>query len=201
MVSALALDELRALLAPRADHYHDRLATVIVTGVGVAAIGLLLWRYGAGFEALAYSGAVAGLIPLVIIDLRHHRLPREITYTTTAACALVLGIDARSGANTTEMLLAALLGAAIYVAALAVISLATGGSIGAGDVRLGILLGTVLGYRAAVRAGWGLATGFGIAALVGFLLLVMQRIDRRASIPFGPALAAGAVTVLLVDGP
>lgn len=65
--------------------------------------------------------------------------------------------------------------------------------LGMGDVKLGGLLGLVLGFQAGASALFlaGVACG-----LVGLSLLAAQRVTRRTLIPFAPFLGLGVVAVL-----
>jgi prepilin signal peptidase PulO-like enzyme (type II secretory pathway) len=63
---------------------------------------------------------------------------------------------------------------------------------GMGDVKLGAVIGFVLGSislgAVAVAAGVAIAVG-GVAAIVA----LARGADRKAMMPFGPSIAAGAV--------
>jgi leader peptidase (prepilin peptidase) / N-methyltransferase len=84
------------------------------------------------------------------------------------------------------------IGALAYGGGLLVIALIAPGGMGMGDVKLCALIGAVLGSvslgNVAVAAGAAIAIGgiAGVAALIGGR-------GRKAKMPFGPAIAAGAV--------
>ncbi len=65
--------------------------------------------------------------------------------------------------------------------------------LGMGDVKLGGLLGLVLGFQAGASALFlaGLSCG-----LVGLALLAARRVRRNTLLPFAPFLALGVVAVL-----
>jgi leader peptidase (prepilin peptidase)/N-methyltransferase len=102
-----------------------------------------------------------------------------------------------------------LAGTAAFAGLLAVVRRATRGGLGAGDVRLGALLGLTLGALAATAAdpvvpglvaAWAAASlGSGIAA-VGHAAAGLRGGGARAR-PFAPALAAGWFVVLVAVGP
>lgn len=64
---------------------------------------------------------------------------------------------------------------------------------GFGDVKLGALLGFILGWKAALLA---IFFGFVIAGLVILVLAIVKKINRKSYIPFGPFLIVGAITHL-----
>ena len=71
-------------------------------------------------------------------------------------------------------------------------------SIGFGDVKLGLILGGYLGVKLSILA---LYMSFAISAIVVFILLGSNLIDRKAKIPFGPYLAGGTLLALLTTLP
>jgi len=63
-----------------------------------------------------------------------------------------------------------------------------------GDVKLGTLIGFLLGWKPALLA---IFFGFVIAGLIILILGIARKIDRLTYIPFGPFLVAGMVTHVL----
>ena len=80
----------------------------------------------------------------------------------------------------------------------AVLHLVSPRAMGFGDVRLAFLLGLDLGWLGAGEVVLGLLLGFVYGAVIGLLLIATGVRSRRDHIPFGPFLAAGALTALLV---
>ena len=85
---------------------------------------------------------------------------------------------------------AALVGAVVFAGVLLVLHLVSPAGMGFGDVKLGLLLGLYLGSIRLSLVVWGLLLGSLIGAVMAMPVAVRAR-DRRACIPFGPALAAG----------
>ena len=67
---------------------------------------------------------------------------------------------------------------------------------GDGDVRLSPLLGAYLGWLNPGLAAVGLFFGFLTGAIVGVVVLVAKRGDRKTAVPFGPFLALGTVLAI-----
>jgi prepilin signal peptidase PulO-like enzyme (type II secretory pathway) len=68
---------------------------------------------------------------------------------------------------------------------------------GMGDAKLAAVLGLYLGWPLC----WvGLALGAWAGGAAGLVVLLRTRGDRRATLPYGPFLAAGAVAALLLRG-
>ena len=172
----------------------EPLVLELLTASGFA---LMSWHFGTSWRAAAYCVLVAGLLALAWIDLRTKRLPREITYTTGALMVPLLVIDALVVSEPDRIWMSAL-GAAISLALMGGIYLASRGGMGDGDVRLSPLLGAALGYLNPGVAPVGLFLGFVLGAIVGVILIATRRGDRRTALPFGPFLVVGTLVALFV---
>lgn len=128
---------------------------------------------------------IAGLIPLALIDLRRALLPNE---GTLALIALGLLFGVVQGADEA---LARALGAALGYGALRALGAAWlrwrgVEALGLGDVKLLAAIGAFLGWRVLPEVAL-------IAALAGIAAALVLRLRRDAHLPFGPALAFGAL--------
>ncbi len=65
--------------------------------------------------------------------------------------------------------------------------------IGGGDIRMGVLMGVVLGWQRTILA---LLISYILGAVVGVYLLARKKISKKASIPFGTFLAVGSAIAL-----
>jgi leader peptidase (prepilin peptidase)/N-methyltransferase len=70
-----------------------------------------------------------------------------------------------------------------------------------GDVRLALLIGIGLGWLGAGTALLGFFLGFLLGAVIGIGLILTKRISRKAPVPFGVFLAAGAALAIYVGEP
>lgn len=130
-------------------------------------------------------------IALAAIDVELHRLPNQIVLFLTVAGAMLLGIAGLLTGDLSALMRAAIGGAVAFVVFFLVALIKPGG-MGFGDVKLAGALGIYLGY-----VGWGsLIIGFFAAFLlggvVGIILILAKRADRKGGIPFGPWMLAGA---------
>jgi leader peptidase (prepilin peptidase) / N-methyltransferase len=167
-----------------------RSSAVLYGAVPAAALATLCFiRFG--LEPRAWVAAYfAGVLALLAaIDLERRILPNRIVLPSAAAVLLVNSAIEPS----LEWTVAAVAAAAFLFLPLLVDP--TG--IGMGDVKLGLLLGAGLGKGVAV----GLVLGF-LAVFPVALVIVLRRgsAGRRATIPFGPFLALGAVLALFAEG-
>jgi leader peptidase (prepilin peptidase) / N-methyltransferase len=166
--------------------------TELATGVLAAGAAL---RYRSLYVAALVAAFLAVLLVLALIDARYHVLPNRIVYPAVLAfgAAIVAGDIADGGVD----LVRAALGFGAFGGGLLLIAILSPRGMGMGDVKLGFLIGLVLGSLAlsfvAVAAGVAILAG-GVAALVA----LAAGKTRKSAIPFGPFLALGGATAAFV---
>ncbi len=171
-------------------------ATALITGAVTALLAAALGPVPALplYAALAVLGVLLG-----VVDIACRRLPRQlvvpaiwISLVLFTGLALITGEWADLGR--------AVLGAAGLGLVFLLLYLLPGRGIGFGDVNLAVLLGLYLGWlgwRAVVLGG---LLPWLVNAPVVIGLLLAGRVDRRGSLPFGPAMLTGALVAILVSG-
>lgn len=157
--------------------------------------GLLAVHFGLDWALPAYCVLAAGLVALSWIDLHTKRLPRSIIYVT-AALGIPLLCVAALAHHEPRRILTMLIGAAIALALMGFIYVASRGGMGDGDVRLAPLLGAFLGWLNPGLAPVGLFFGFFAGSVVGVVLLAIGAAGRKTAVPFGPFLALGAMVAV-----
>ncbi|MGW4683419.1 prepilin peptidase [Streptomyces sp. NPDC004244] len=177
--------------------YGPRGGRVAVVSGGVCAA--LAWAVGPRPETAVFAGLAPVLVLLALVDLAVHRLPDVLTLPLAAAATAALGAAALlPGAAGSWRL--ALLGGAALGAAYLLLFLINPAGMGFGDVKLALALGVALGWY-----GWGVwlfgaFLGFFYGALYGLGLVLRSRDGRKQAFPFGPFMAAGALTGVLLGG-
>jgi leader peptidase (prepilin peptidase) / N-methyltransferase len=83
-----------------------------------------------------------------------------------------------------------IVGAFIGFVLITLIIVISKGGMGAGDMKLFALLGVVLGYQG-VLLTFLLSTLLG--TIVSILLILLKKINRKSSVPFGPYICVGAL--------
>ncbi|MEU3722039.1 A24 family peptidase [Streptomyces sp. NPDC031705] len=175
---------------PRAGRVAAATAAVCA-GLGAAV--------GARPEAAVFIALAPALVLLALVDLAVHRLPDVLTLPLAAACAALLGAAALlPGAAGSWRL--ALLGGPALGAAYLVLFLVNPAGMGLGDVKLALPLGVALGWY-----GWGVWAagaflGLLYGALYGLALVLRGRAGRHQGFAYGPWMAAGALTGVLLGG-
>ena len=139
---------------------------------------------------------LTGLMALLVYDLRWYLLPNRIVYPLTALAGLFAVIQVAVAVDPAgaviDTALAVIVGGGIFYV---LFQVSAGKWIGGGDVKLGWLLGLIIGSWA------GSLLMIFIAALLGSLvsipLMVDKKLKRNSIIPFGPFLIVGAIIVVL----
>jgi leader peptidase (prepilin peptidase)/N-methyltransferase len=145
------------------------------------------------YDNLWVAVAVAALLALMpvvaAIDIEHRIIPNKLMYPALIGFPIYLVVARLAGAPVDLVRMA--LGFLLYGGGLFVIALVSRG-MGMGDVKLAAVIGLVLGSiglgLVGVAAGAAIVIG-GLAAVVA----LVRGVGRKGAMPFGPALAAGAV--------
>jgi leader peptidase (prepilin peptidase)/N-methyltransferase len=169
----------------------------LLTAVLVAAVGARFWD---SWALPAYLVLTASLIALSVIDLEHFILPNRILYPTDGAMIVLLAAASALEHDWGAFGRAAIAGAAAFAVFFAIHFVSPRG-MGFGDVRLSFLLGFSLGWLGWGEMIGGLFTSFLYGAVIGVLLIALKVRERKQRIPFGPFLAAGAMTFVLFGEP
>ena len=169
----------------------------LACGVLFAALGARFAHSWALFAFLVLGGA---LLAISLIDLEHYIIPNRIVYPVGFMAIPLLALGAGLDGHW-WWFARALIGACGAFAALFVIHIASPRGMGFGDVRLSFLLGVFLGWISWWHVFFGLFAGFLYGAVIGVAMIAAGRHKRGKHIPFGPFLAAGAMTFILVGQP
>lgn len=147
---------------------------------------------GLGGYALAVLArdlvAISVLVVVFVIDLRHFLI---FDVVTLPAAALALAVNLALGVPWPSLLLGGILGAGFF---LLQYLLSRGRWIGGGDIRLGLLMGVLLGWERLVAA---LFVAYAAGAVVGVGLLATGRKTPSSPVPFGTFLSVGTIAALL----
>jgi leader peptidase (prepilin peptidase) / N-methyltransferase len=147
-------------------------------------------------QQITYTVLAIGMALLIVIDFGDYRLPDIILLPLFPVLAVGLAITAW-----TQNQWEALGRAGIYAVALFVLYFVMAyfsPDLGFGDVKLAGLIGGFLGWFGFSQILAGFLLGWAMMALIGLVLLLARRINRKASLPMGPYLIVGAVAAAFV---
>lgn len=150
---------------------------------------IVLSGMGSGTVAAGPLLAAAVFGVLLVLDVVYRRVPNSIVFPVTF---VAIAVDLSRGS------LDALVGGCVALALFGL--LAWSGRrlygrtvLGMGDVKLAMLVGAILGLLPGLYA---LALGMVLAGGLALVALLRGMVARQATLPYGAALAAGALIVL-----
>jgi leader peptidase (prepilin peptidase) / N-methyltransferase len=174
----------------------------LVTGL-LFAFAVL--KFGLTAEAAVFAMFFWVLVVLSAIDLDHRLLPNRIVYPAFV-CGWAALIALAIAAGEPGLLVDAAVGAFVFGGFFFAVALVVPAGMGGGDVKLGFVLGSFLGYLGGIGIVLvGMFLAFLAGSLVGIGLILFAGRGRKSMVPFGPFLALGAVLAVfvgrtLVDG-
>jgi leader peptidase (prepilin peptidase)/N-methyltransferase len=173
-----------------------RLAVAVLCG---ALFGGMAARFDDTWALPAYLVLTGALVALAFIDLEHYILPNRIVYPLAGVMVILLGLASLAD-DDLDAFARALVAGLISFAIFFVLHLVSPRSMGFGDVKLSFTLGLALGWIGWGEVVVGLFLGFLYGAVIGVMLIATRLRTRKQAVPFGPFLAAGALTAILVGG-
>ncbi|UOE43805.1 prepilin peptidase [Agromyces larvae] len=184
----------------RDDRMQRRTIRVVASLTTAIVWGVVAWRFAdaAGLAVLpAILAFTAASTVLSIVDLVEHRLPNPVVGATLAIVGGLLVLAAAvSGRWLSLAWAAAGLGAMFGVYLL--LGLLVPNAMGMGDMKLAAPIGMLLGWFGLTTWVVGLVAAFLVGGVIAIAALALRRVSWRGSIPFGPAMLAGALVSLLV---
>jgi prepilin signal peptidase PulO-like enzyme (type II secretory pathway) len=164
-----------------------RSMAAVLGGVAVAAA---FGKLGLTGEAVVSAFLISVLLVLAVIDLEQGVVPNRIVLPAFAA--VLLAQVALFPDQGVEWILASI-GTALLLLVPATVRR---GTVGMGDVKLGLLLGAGLGMDVMQALLIGLLAAWPLA---GYMVLRDGRDATRIALPLAPFLAIGAIAAVLLD--
>lgn len=143
------------------------------------------------FNYLSLIFIFSALAVIFVFDLRHYIIPDEVIYPAILVSSVLVGLNslAITGAFEVSYFIdyfsSALLAAGFF---LFLVLLTKGKGMGGGDIKLGFLMGLVLGFPNILLA---LFIAFMSGAVIGLFLMAMGKKKMKSMVPFGPFLIFG----------
>lgn len=144
------------------------------------------------FEAANFATAAMAVVsvPLVLIDIRLHRLPNALTYGA-AICLFAINLFSALLNGDFSQFVPVILAGLVPAIALFTVALVSRGGMGLGDVKLAVVLGWAAGLASITAVFATFVIAFALGGVYAIAVLVAKKADRKAAIPFGPFLLAG----------
>ena len=159
-------------------------------------ITLRLAGAGLAWAVPAYLALAFACVVLAVIDATTRLLPNRITYPAFPAVAVLL-LVASLATGDLGRLVRALAAAAAVGGFFFLLVLISPRGMGMGDVKLAPTLGLALGWLSWAAVAVGMFSAFLLGGLAGLGGILLLRLSRKALVPFGPWLVAGALLGVL----
>lgn len=177
-------------------HPHRRAPGVVEVLLGVVS-ALLAVRHAGVLVVLGFCWLAAHGAAVALIDIAVQRIPDVLAVSAYGGVTLLLAGDAMTWHYPVGLVRAALAGITLTVF-YGVLSVASRGGLGMGDVKPAASLGTALGWVGIPALITGTLLGFVVGATYGFIAIVMGRSRWHQQFAFGPFLVLGTVVALLI---
>jgi leader peptidase (prepilin peptidase)/N-methyltransferase len=164
-----------------------RIASVALTAAAIVAVAA---RHGFALEFVPAAAFLVTLGVVSVIDFEQRRIPNVIVLPA-AAVALVLVALLQPG-----QVKAAIIGGVGASLFFLIPALVAPRAVGAGDAKLALLIGVVLGVDVVQAL---IITSFAAGAVAAGLI-VAGGSNRKRTIPLGPFFAAGGAFALIASG-
>jgi leader peptidase (prepilin peptidase) / N-methyltransferase len=191
----LAASPLLARLAATAEPSRPPLVATALVGAVLGALA----GHAAGWSAALPAFVALALVatPLLLIDVRSHRLPDRLVLPAAGAALALLAVAATVRGDWAA-LGRAVAAAGVVFAIFCTAALLSPASLGFGDVKVAGLLALYLGWLGWGHVFYGIFAGFLLGAFVAVVMLVSRRVSLKSHIALGPALITGALLIAAV---
>lgn len=140
------------------------------------------------FESMGFLFLLCLLLAISFIDIDFRRIPNVMLGVGLGVGIILKLID--PAARTLQAWGDAGLGMLVGGGVMMIIYIAGRGGIGAGDLKLMIMIGFFVGMPGVIKV---MMIGFIIGAAYGLIMILTRRLTRKSMIPFGPFLSIGAL--------
>jgi len=158
-------------------------------GVGILFL-LLFLKFGIGLALIYYLAIFSIMAVVFIYDLKTQMVPEVFVW-------IALGLSFLGGwyfgnFSFWEMILGGLIAGGLF-ALLVIVSKETW--MGAGDIKIGLIMGFLLGYPVAIV---GLFSSFVLGSIVGLIYMKVASKTLKDSLPFAPFIIASTLLAMIV---
>lgn len=155
----------------------------------------LYQRFAFCFEFVFYFVFFAALLVIIFIDIHHQIIPDRISLP-----GILIGFAGSFGngfVTWQQSALGILLGGGVlYAVAYSYYAITNREGMGGGDIKLLAMIGAFLGWQSLLYVVFSSSL---VGSVVGIAAMVKQRKGGQTRIPFGPFLALGAISYLLLS--
>ena len=150
------------------------------------------WLLNIEIFSLAYLFIISSFLMIIFVyDLKHYIIPDKIIYPAIVIAFLYQLFNHWSLIINHLDFIYSALGASFFF--LLIVLASRGKGMGIGDIKLGFLMGLILGWPNILVA---LFLAFLIGAIIGIGLIISHKKTLKSEVPFGPFLVTGTFLAL-----
>ncbi|MBI5037303.1 MAG: prepilin peptidase [Candidatus Kerfeldbacteria bacterium] len=148
-------------------------------------LGLLWWKFGVSVQFFVYSVYTIFLIVMFVYDLRYYLILDRVSIPAMVVSAILSIVVLRVAVI--DLFIGAVIGGGFFYVQYII---SRGKWIGGGDIRLGVVMGLMLGYPYILIAFF---IAYCCGSLVGIGLIVAHTKKWKSQVPFGTFLTAATI--------
>lgn len=174
---------------------YSIIAILVVVGITITLI--MLYEDNSFIFNLKRVSLLAILWPIAYIDFKEYRIPNAFILMGIVTRVLLLFLEFFMDEPIIVNLLSEIIAMVILVFGTVLCRLMIKNAIGAGDIKLFIVMGLLLG----LDGTWGAVfISLIVSFFVAIFLLLFKKKNRNDNIPFGPAIALGTYISIFITG-
>lgn len=184
-------------------YYHQIIVSKSVLIVSIITVAMVFflhvfkWNYYSSFEMILNVIILWGLAVLTVTDHKNQLIPNKLIVLLLIICVVVVGVDCLIDIENGIYLAGqCILGGMISGIVFFVCYLLSKRQLGAGDVKLAVIMGLYLGGQRALNA---FLYGTIVCCLYSLIQVARKKLSWKDGVPLVPFLAFGTWIILLIS--
>ena len=136
-------------------------------------------------------------VPLSIMDIISRRLPNPLNLALFVLSAIIISISGIVD-HASSRVISSFIDSLVLSISFLIVSFATRGGMGMGDVKLSAGIGLIAGFYGTQTLFLSTFLSFILGALVGVALLLLRKGNLKTTLPFGPFMIIGQLVAMWV---
>ena len=136
-------------------------------------------------------------VPLSIMDIISRRLPNPLNFALFVLSAIIISISGIVD-HAISRVISSFSDSLVLSISFLIVSFATRGGMGMGDVKLSAGIGVIAGFYGTQTLFLSTFLSFILGALVGVALLLLRKGNLKTTLPFGPFMIIGQLVAMWV---
>lgn len=136
-------------------------------------------------------------VPLSMMDIISRRLPNVLTSALFVLSAIIISISGIVD-HASSRVISSFIDSLVLSISFLIVSFATRGGMGMGDVKLSAGIGLIAGFYGTQTLFLSTFLSFILGALVGVALLLLRKGNLKTTLPFGPFMIIGQLVAMWV---